>query len=97
MTLRLGILAFAVASLAGASSPAQASECKCRAPGKAVELGETACLATPKGPRLATCGIVLNNTAWQFSETPCVVARVDPGAAAGFARRQFAAQVPGRM
>ena len=24
-------------------------------------------------PRAATCGMVLNNTSWQFSDTPCVV------------------------
>jgi hypothetical protein len=62
-----------------ASWPAAASVCTCRAPGRQVELGQTACLMTPKGPRLATCGMVLNNTSWQFSESPCTVSDVPQG------------------
>jgi hypothetical protein len=61
-----------------ASWPAVAAECTCRAPGRQVELGQTACLMTPKGPRLATCGMALNNTSWQFSETPCTVSDAWP-------------------
>jgi hypothetical protein len=64
-------LALTAAALLGTG--AVASECKCRAPGKTFELGETACIATPSGPRLATCGLVLNNTAWTFSSSPCVI------------------------
>lgn len=57
------------------------ADCICRAQGREYELGKTACLATPKGPRLATCGMVLNNTSWQFSDTPCVVSSsVEPAA-----------------
>jgi hypothetical protein len=54
--------------------------CTCRGLGRNFELGETACLETPKGPRIATCGMVLNNTSWYFSDTPCVAARADPPA-----------------
>jgi hypothetical protein len=54
------------------------ADCICRAQGREFELGKTACLATPKGPRLATCGMVLNNTSWQFSDTPCVVSSAAP-------------------
>ena len=47
--------------------------CICRARGKEFELGQSTCLPSPKGPRIATCGMVLNNTSWQFSDTPCVI------------------------
>jgi hypothetical protein len=49
------------------------SNCICRARGQQFELGASVCLPTPKGARMATCGMVLNNTSWQFSDTPCVV------------------------
>ena len=51
---------------------AAVADCTCRAFGEDVELGGSACLTTPNGPRYAVCGMVLNNTSWQFSETPCV-------------------------
>lgn len=57
-----------------------AADCTCRAQGRQFEQGQTACLATPKGPRLATCGMVLNNSSWEFSEAPCTVSGVStPG------------------
>jgi hypothetical protein len=49
------------------------ADCTCRSRGRDYDLGKSVCLSTPKGPRIATCGMVLNNTSWQFSETPCVV------------------------
>lgn len=54
------------------------ANCTCRGLGQNFELGETACLETPKGPRIATCGMNLNNTSWLFSDTPCVAARGSP-------------------
>ena len=48
------------------------ADCTCRAFGEDVELGGSACLTTPNGPRYAVCGMVLNNTSWQVSEMPCV-------------------------
>ena len=54
------------------------ANCTCRGLGRNFELGETACLETPKGPRIATCGMALNNTSWLFSDTPCVAARGSP-------------------
>ena len=56
-----------------AASEALAADCTCRSQGRDYELGNSVCLQTPKGARIATCGMVLNNTSWQFSETPCVV------------------------
>jgi hypothetical protein len=49
--------------------------CICRARGQAFELGQSICLPSPKGPRIATCGMVLNNTSWQFSDIPCVISQ----------------------
>lgn len=55
----------------GTATPGHAPDCRCRAAGVSVQVGQSACLATPAGRRLATCGMVLNNTSWQFSERPC--------------------------
>jgi hypothetical protein len=53
-----------------------AADCTCRAQGREFQLGERACLTTPNGARLATCGMVLNNSSWEFSDTPCTVSAV---------------------
>jgi|SRR3954471_12593411 hypothetical protein len=73
------ILALAVTD-ALISAAAADPNCICRARGKEFELGQSICLASPKGPRIATCGMVLNNTSWQFSETPCVISAAPAGA-----------------
>jgi hypothetical protein len=57
------------------ASPA-AADCTCRSQGRDYDLGQSACLQSPKGARIATCGMVLNNTSWQFTETPCTVSAV---------------------
>src|ERR1043165_6570985 len=56
-------------------TPASA-DCTCRSQGRDYGLGQSACLQSPKGARIATCGMVLNNTSWQFTETPCTVSVV---------------------
>jgi hypothetical protein len=68
--------------LIAASEPSFA-DCTCRSQGRDYELGKSVCLQTPKGARIATCGMVLNNTSWQFSDTPCVVSEMpaDPAPA----------------
>lgn len=55
------------ARLAQAPTP----DCVCRAQGRTFSVGESACLRTPMGARLAQCGMVLNNTSWTFTERPC--------------------------
>jgi hypothetical protein len=85
---RLGPSAAVVLIAALDASWPAAAECTCRAPGRQVELGQTACLMTPKGLRLATCGMALNNTSWQFSQTPCTVS--DAGPSGGGQVAQFA-------
>src|SRR5215216_3707570 len=67
-------LAAALAAAASLTSPPAAADCTCRALGQDFELGRVVCLSTPNGPRLATCGMVLNNTSWRLSDTPCVSA-----------------------
>ena len=62
-------------------SDASLADCTCRSRGHDYELGKSVCLQTPKGARIATCGMVLNNTSWQFSDTPCVVSDVPADAA----------------
>lgn len=62
--------------LAATISLARATEdkCTCRAMGRNFDLGQTVCLRLPSGQnRLARCGLVLNNTAWEISDIPCVV------------------------
>ena len=55
-----------------AATPASA-DCTCRAMGRDFQHGDQVCLRSPNGQaRIATCSMVLNNSAWQFSETPCV-------------------------
>jgi hypothetical protein len=70
---------FAVALLAAAgfTTPA-AADCTCRAGGRDYDLGRSICMNTPAGFRLATCDMVLNNTSWKISPTPCVDASAAP-------------------
>jgi hypothetical protein len=66
-----GRWAAALAAAASLTSAPATADCTCRALGGEFEIGRVVCLATHKGPRLATCGMVLNNTSWQISETAC--------------------------
>ncbi|MHB2167041.1 hypothetical protein [Alsobacter sp. R-9] len=50
--------------------------CTCRAAGRTFDMGETTCLATPEGLRLARCVMVLNNTSWEIMRTPCPSTRL---------------------
>jgi hypothetical protein len=69
----LVLLALAIDALT--SVAAADPNCICRARGREFELGQSTCLPSPKGPRIATCGMVLNNTSWQFTDTPCVISQ----------------------
>jgi hypothetical protein len=79
------LFAFAIDALVSAASADP--NCICRARGQEFELGQSTCLQSPKGPRIATCGMVLNNTSWQFTDTPCVISlaptEAEPVALAG--------------
>ncbi len=71
------ILLSAAALTAVFSTFAQA-DCTCRAQGRNFDLGQAVCLTTPDGPRIATCGMVLNNSSWELSQSPCVYSRPLP-------------------
>jgi hypothetical protein len=45
--------------------------CTCRAQGRDFHVGETVCLRTADGPRLAACDMELNNTSWRFNGQVC--------------------------
>lgn len=57
-----------------AASAEVAAECVCRGRNVVAAEGETVCLSTPAGPRLARCDKVLNNTSWTFRPGPCPIA-----------------------
>lgn len=46
-------------------------ECYCRAEGRTFAQGETLCLKTPEGPRLARCQMEINVMSWNITATPC--------------------------
>ncbi|MXN64554.1 hypothetical protein GR183_06525 [Stappia sp. GBMRC 2046] len=52
-------------------------DCTCRYRGADYQLGDVVCLNGPKGPRLAQCQIVLNNTSWERLETQCPLSSVN--------------------
>ena len=80
--MRVGLLCTTlVATLAIAQQAA--ADCTCRAAGRDFDLGRSICMPTPTGFRLATCDMVLNNTSWRISSTPCVVASADEAPPAG--------------
>jgi hypothetical protein len=68
----------AVVVLVGAVSSSASADCTCRArDGIRATLGETICIPTPSGTRLARCDQVLNNTSWTFLDAPCPQAMLD--------------------
>ncbi len=75
--MRLILTGAAAGVLLGAMlSPAHA-DCTCRAQGGVEAIvGQTVCLDTAKGPQLARCDQVLNNTSWKFLDVPCPFARL---------------------
>jgi hypothetical protein len=75
---RLLILAFSAAVLTAVASTPAAADCTCRALGRVFEQGQAVCLATPNGPRIATCGMVLNNSSWELSQLPCLYSQPVP-------------------
>jgi hypothetical protein len=48
-------------------------DCTCRAQGRDFRMGETICLRSAAGARLAVCGMALNNSSWNLTDTPCEV------------------------
>jgi hypothetical protein len=61
----------AVAQDATRHADAQGVECTCRAAGRVFRMGETVCLRTPSGDRIAVCEMVLNVTSWTPTSRAC--------------------------
>lgn len=77
--MRWLLIIAAVAAMLAAATDIAAADCTCRALGRSFELGAKVCLKTPDGPRLATCGMSLNNTSWHFSKESCVAVQFNRG------------------
>ncbi len=76
--MRIILTSAAAAILASAVATPASAECTCRGRnGVEVFLGETVCLPTPNGPRMARCEMVLNNSSWTFLNDPCPQAMSD--------------------
>jgi hypothetical protein len=76
--MRLILIGAATVILAGAAATPASADCTCRGRG-GIEafLGETVCLPTSNGARLARCEMVLNNPSWRFLDEPCPQAMLD--------------------
>jgi len=59
------------ATVASGELPKPNVPCTCRFRGEDYQIGETACLKGPQGPRLARCDMTLNNTSWIFLDDGC--------------------------
>lgn len=57
---------------------AQSISCTCRYQGEDYGLGESICLKSPGGMKMATCSMVLNNTSWKLSNAPCPLSQLTP-------------------
>ena len=55
----------------------EAIPCRCRFQGNAYRLGDTVCMSTPLGVQFARCDLILNNTSWIPTGTPCTMSRLD--------------------
>lgn len=60
------------AAIAGVSHAGE--NCTCRGNGRDIPEGQTVCLKTASGMKLARCERVLNNTSWKILDTDCPTA-----------------------
>jgi hypothetical protein len=58
------------ASVASLATPA-AADCLCRAVGVVVSEGQTVCITTPDGRKLARCEKSQNVSSWRFLQDAC--------------------------
>ncbi len=73
MKTPLIISALLVANIFLVTPVIAAPDCTCRNAGKDVPEGQSACLQTADGPKIATCARVLNNTSWKITKQSCPV------------------------
>lgn len=76
----LVVLAMALLPETGAAQDpySRHADCTCRRPGGMSHVGETACIATPDGPRLALCSMNQNVTSWVIGDEACQVSLLRP-------------------
>jgi len=68
----LAVMASAPADAQHAQAPGHnLLECYCRAEGRIYAEGETICLRTAEGPRLAYCDMEINVMSWSITSKPC--------------------------
>ncbi|WP_306145009.1 hypothetical protein [Roseibium sp. MMSF_3412] len=72
LTTGVGLVFLSTAALA------QNISCTCRYKGSDYGVGESICLKSPDGMKMATCSMVLNNTSWKFSNAPCPLSQLKP-------------------
>ncbi|MGQ0674864.1 MAG: hypothetical protein ACT4N4_02080 [Rhodospirillales bacterium] len=78
MSKRIAVIS-AVALAALLSAPGAAlADCTCRYSGGKIDLGQTICIVTPQGQRLARCDMAINNPSWTFLDAPCPTAGIAP-------------------
>ncbi len=89
---------FFIATLTAASFASGEPNCTCRYKGQSYALDSCVCLSTSDGPRMACCGMVLNNTSWKFTKQHCpVVERASPAPTQSFAVWQDRTQTSDRL
>lgn len=75
--MRIVAAVLSTALLIGAGSAPAEADCKCRARGVVAAEGQTLCIRTPDGLRLARCGKVSNVASWTFLQGPCPLASLE--------------------
>ena len=81
MVLRPVLLSSIVLAMAILAHPAlSADNCSCRGNGEDIPEGQTICLKTASGAKLARCERVLNNTSWKILGNECPTASLPQSA-----------------
>ena len=67
----------AISTMMASPSAFAGIDCTCRYKGQDIPEGQTICMQLPTGNVLATCGRVLNNTAWKTIQKECPYGMLD--------------------
>jgi len=67
------ISTFVFAILIHIPSAYSGPNCTCRYKGKKVPEGQSTCIKTADGYKVAQCSRVLNNTSWKFTKERCPI------------------------
>jgi len=74
----LACIGFAIVYFTPVGSVAE-PRCSCRYAGQSYPVGTCICMKRPGGARQRTCcGMVLNNTSWEFTGKDCLTAEAEP-------------------